>query len=93
MLSLVALPIASHLLLLFCWLARYAPSPQFVSETGSQGQWNRPSAGEIASDFANFNPDGSVREGVYDHTKLPEFPEEEASEGKKGRKAKQVAEE
>lgn len=46
-------------------------SLQFACETGSSGTWLKPSAVEIAADFDNFNADGSVKEGVYDHTARP----------------------
>jgi hypothetical protein len=65
-------------------------SPQFASETGSQGQWRTPSAGEVASDFDDFNADGSVKEGVYDATKKADDDDVE-EEVPKGRKAKKVA--
>ncbi|KAJ9110700.1 hypothetical protein QFC19_001529 [Naganishia cerealis] len=65
----------------------------FSSETGSQGRWLTPAAGEIAADFDNYNADGSVKEGMYDHTKRVEDHEdgEEDFGGHKGRKAKKVA--
>ncbi|GHJ89249.1 hypothetical protein NliqN6_5651 [Naganishia liquefaciens] len=62
----------------------------FASDTGSQGQWRTPSAGEVASDFDDFNADGSVKEGVYDATKKPE-DEALEDDAPKGRKAKKVA--
>ncbi|KAJ9101113.1 hypothetical protein QFC21_003331 [Naganishia friedmannii] len=63
----------------------------FRSETGSQGKWLTPSAGEIASDFDDYHHDGSLKEGVHDATKRDEHDDEE--EGPKGRKAKKVLEE
>ena len=65
--------------------------PQFASDTGTTGQWRTPSAGEVASDFDDFNADGSVKEGVYDATKKPEDEEEFEDDHPKGRKAKKVA--
>ncbi|KAJ9100912.1 hypothetical protein QFC20_005328 [Naganishia adeliensis] len=65
----------------------------FTSDTGVTGQWRTPSAGEVASDFDNYNPDGSVKEGVHDATKKAGDEEYEQEEGHKGKKAKKIADE
>lgn len=57
------------------------------------GQWRTPSAGEVASDFDDFNPDGTVKEGVHDATKKAGDEEFEQEDGHKGKKAKKIADE
>lgn len=66
---------------------------QFASDTGVTGQWRTPSAGEVASDFDDFNPDGTVKEGVNDATKKAGDEAYEQEEGHKGKKAKKIADE
>ncbi|KAJ9118632.1 hypothetical protein QFC22_003852 [Naganishia vaughanmartiniae] len=63
----------------------------FRSDTGATGKWFTPSAGEIAADFDDYHPDGTLKEGVHDHTKRDERDDDE--EEPKGRKAKKVLEE
>jgi len=71
---------------------------QFVNESGSTGTWNKPSSGELASDFELFNTDGTEVAWAHDETKRPEGGEEidegqKEVSGHKGRKAKKHQEE
>jgi hypothetical protein len=71
---------------------------QFVNESGSTGTWNKPSSGELASDFELFNTDGTEVPWAHDLTKRPEGGEEidenqKEVSGHKGRKAKKHQEE